>query len=133
MPSRKTADTSVPITPPISRTAVHAVLQRQRRGRNRRRSQNDDRGVPQREHESHRNRPLALLHQFARHVVDRRDMVRIHRVAQAKAVRQQRRPQQQRIVARGQHRPYPRAHIERQQDSVDPHDLAADSVRRIVE
>jgi len=60
-------------------------------------------------------------------------VVGIHRMAQPKAVRQQRRPQQQRIVPRGKHSPHPRTRIERQQDSVDPDHLAADAARRIVE
>ena len=38
--------------------------------------------------EPHAHRLLPLLHQLPRHIVDRRDMVRIHRVTQPERVRQ---------------------------------------------
>ena len=59
-------------------------------------SADDDRRVPEREEQSDRDRTLPLLHQLARHVVDRRDVVGIDRVPQPERIRQQRRAQQQR-------------------------------------
>ncbi len=50
--------------------------------------QHHDRGVSERKEKSDRDRPLALLHQLAHHVVNGRNMIGIHGVAQAEAVRQ---------------------------------------------
>ena len=48
------------------------------------RHQDHDRGMAEGEEQPDRHRPLVLLHQFARHVVDGRDVVGIDGVLQAK-------------------------------------------------
>ena len=65
---------------------INAMLQRERRGRDRNGAHDDDGGMAEREHQSHGDWPLPLLHQFPRHVVDRGNMIRIDRVAKSKAV-----------------------------------------------
>jgi hypothetical protein len=52
-------------------------------------------------------------------------VIGVHRVAQAEAVGQQRRPQQQRIMAKRHDCPQPGRRVEREQNSVDAEDLAA--------
>ena len=59
---------------------------------------------------SEKNRPtadraLALLHQLARHVVDRRDMVGVERVPQPERIGERRRAQQHRKIMEGDERP----------------------------
>ena len=58
------------------------------------------------------DRPFALLHQLARHVVNRRDVIGIHRMTKAKRVGQERRAQQNRMVMKGNQRPDPRPGID---------------------
>ncbi len=48
--------------------------------------------MPQRKEKADGDRSLSLLHQLARHIVDRCNMVRIDRVTKPKAVRQHRGP-----------------------------------------
>ena len=112
---------------------VHAVLQGKRGRGNGRRAQHHDGRVPQRKHEAYRDRPLSLLHQLARHVVDGGNVIGIDRVAQAEAVGQQRRAQQQRIMAKRHDRPQPGRHVERKENPVDADDLAAQVGRSVVE
>ena len=64
-------------------------------------------------------RALALLHELARHIVDRRDMVGIHGVAQAEAVGEQGRSQQDGLLAEYHERPYPGGQIEDDEQAVD--------------
>ena len=54
-----------------------------------------------------RDRLFALLHQLARHVVNRRDVVGVHRMTQAERVGQERRAQQNRMIMKGDQRPNP--------------------------
>src|ERR1017187_8189460 len=119
-------------SPNLSRR-IDAMLQRQRSRRNCDRSHDHDRRMPQREHQSHRNRPLALLHQFARDVVDCRDVVRIHRMAQSKAVRQKRGAQQHRIAVKRGQRPDPGSQVEPCQQRVDRDYLGFGAARFVVE
>ena len=97
----------MPITSADHARTVHAVLQRKRGGRNGSRTQQHDCRVAEREHEADSDRTLAFLHQLARHIVDGRNMVGVHGVAQAEAVGEKRRSQQQRIVAKRESRPKP--------------------------
>ena len=62
------------------------MLERQSGPGDGRRAQDHDGRVAQRKHKADGNRALALLHELARDVVDGRNVVGIHRVAQAKAV-----------------------------------------------
>ena len=63
--------------------------------------------MPEREEEADPDRPLAVLQQLARDVVDRRYVVGIDRVAQAERVGEQRRAELHGIVAKGEERPTP--------------------------
>ena len=112
MAIRKNAETAVPISPPtfsnqsnrsFSAMEVSAIATER---------PNDDGGVAQREKEADAHRTLPLLHQLARDVVDRRDVVRIHRVTQPKKVGQQRRAEQEGKGMEGGQRPQPRPEIE---------------------
>jgi hypothetical protein len=60
-------------------------------------------------------------------------VIGIDRVAQAKAVSQQRRAQQQRIMAKRHNRPQPGGGIEDEENSVDADDFAPEVSRSIVE
>ena len=66
------------------------MLQGERGSRDGGRAENDDGRMPEREHESNGYGTLAVLHQLARHVVDRGDMIGVDGVTQAEAVGQQR-------------------------------------------
>ena len=61
--------------------------------------------------ETDADRPLAILHQFARHVIDGRDMIGIDRVPQTESIRQQCRPKQHRLVTEKGQSPDPNADI----------------------
>ena len=74
---------------------------------NRRRSQHHNRRMPQREPRANGKRPLPLLHHFAGHVVDRRDMVGVHRVAQTITPGQQAGGHQRAAAAERRKRPAP--------------------------
>ena len=95
MTSRNSAETAVPMTPPMSWKASSWLLQ----GRGRRgdgdRGQDHDGRVAEREEEADRQRLLAFLHQLAHDIVDGRDVVGIERMPQAERVGQKRGAQQQ--------------------------------------
>ena len=90
---RKVPDTLVPMRPGsrVQRRAVVLRLAGQRRHaeREEQRKHEDDRRVPEREEEADAQRPLALAHELARRVVDRRDVIGVERVAQPQRVRRQ--------------------------------------------
>ena len=93
---------------------------------NRRGSQGDDDGqtkndgrMAERKKEADRDRPLALLHQLARHVVNGRDMIGVHRVAESEGVGQERRAQQNRMVMKGQQRPEPGPGVEADEQGIE--------------
>ena len=67
-----------------------------------------------------------LLHQFARHVINCRNMVRVNRVAQAKGVCKQRGTKQRGILHReAKEGKRPREDVERNQKYVDANNLPA--------
>jgi hypothetical protein len=78
---------------------------------------------------AHADRPLPLLHQLARHVVNGRDVVRIHRMPQTEGVGQQRRPEQDRESVEGGQRPQPRSRVEASQDDNQHPDFPAHTRR----
>ncbi len=80
--------------------------------------------MAEREIEPSRNRALALLHELARDVVDRRDMVGIDRMAQSEAIGQKCGTEQHRVVAEGEERPCPSRHVSDSEHAVDADDLA---------
>ena len=112
---------------------IHSVLQGQRGRDDGRRTQQHDRRMAERKHKPNRNRPLSLLHQLAGHIVDRGDVVGVHRMPQAEAVGEQGRAEQQRIMAKRKHRPKPCRRVEQQQDAVDAGDFASYIACGIVE
>ena len=87
---RNVPETSVPIQPGhlVQRRAVVRDLAAERPDaeREQEREHEDDRRVPEREEEADAQRPLALGHQLARRVVDRRDVVGVEGVAQPERV-----------------------------------------------
>ena len=62
---------------------------------------------------------LALLHELARDVVDRRDMVGVDRVAEAERISEQRRSEQNRLGVQREQRPEPDENIAADQNGVD--------------
>ena len=82
--------------------------------------------MAEREEEADADRPLALLHQLARHVVDRRDMVGIDGVAQTERIGQERGADQHRIIAKRDQRPDPRQNIGGDQQAVNADKLVAE-------
>ena len=89
------------------------------------RHQRDHGGMAEREEEAHRDRPLAFGHQFARDIVDGRDMVGVDGVAQPQRIGQHGGCQQHRVVAEGGQGPDPSPGIGGDQDRVERHGLAA--------
>jgi hypothetical protein len=83
--------------------------------------------MAQREEQADAERPLALLHQLARDIVDGGDVVGVDAVAQAEAVGEQRRAEQQRLVVEHQERPRPGGKIGRHQPSVDADERGAEA------
>jgi hypothetical protein len=113
----------VPIVPPISLNAS------KRRQRDAQRRCDHDRRMAERERESHAQRPLAFLHQLARHRIDRGDVVGVDRVPQAEAVCEQRGAEQQRVVPESDQRPCPCGEIGRDQRGVQRHEFAGRQAR----
>ena len=68
---------------------------------------------------------LALLHEFARDVVNRRDMIGVDRVAQAERVSQQSRAKQNWPPAQDRERPEPDENVAGDQGAVDGQQTAA--------
>ena len=81
--------------------------------------------MPQGKHEPHGNRPFAFLHQLAGHIIDRGNMVSIHRMTKSKTVGKKRGAQQHREMAQGKNGPQPGRSVEDQQDAVDAEHLAS--------
>ena len=81
--------------------------------------------MTERKEEADANRALALLHELAGDVVDRRDMVGVDRVPQAERIGEQRRSEQDRSIAQGDERPEPDENVAADQDGVDGDQPAA--------
>src|SRR5580700_1710533 len=112
---------------------VHPVLQRKCRGRNRRRAQNNNGRVTEREHEADCHRPFALLHQLSGHIIDRCDMVRIYGMPKPKAVGKKGGAHQSGIVTKRNEGPHPRRQIESKQHGIDSPNLPARVASYVVE
>ena len=93
MANRNSAETLVPMMPPTAFIEFEAPGHGRGGEGHGDRQRDDDGRVAERKEEADADRTLALLHQLARDVVDRGDMVGVHRVAQAECVGQQRRAQ----------------------------------------
>src|SRR6516225_8264509 len=89
--------------------------------------------MAERKKEPHSDGPLALLHQFARDVVNRGDVVRIDRVPQPQAVGDQRRRQQQGIGVKRREGPTPGEQVRGSEDYVEPDYLGSNVVVGVIE
>jgi hypothetical protein len=69
--------------------------------------------MAEREEKAYPNRSLALLHQLARNIVNRGNVVGINCMPEAKAVSEQRGAEQQRIAVKRRERPGPGEQIGR--------------------
>jgi hypothetical protein len=81
--------------------------------------------VADRKEKADRDRTLTVLHQFARDVVDRGDMVGVDRVAQTEAIGQQAGAEQQRMAVKSDERPDPGANIEDGENAINGDDASA--------
>jgi len=88
---------------------VDAMLQREGGSRNGDRPDDDDGRVAEGEHEADGDGTLALLHEFARDVVDGGDVVGVYGVAEAKAVGEEGGSEQDGEAVEGDGCPGPRA------------------------
>ena len=131
--SRNSAETSVPMTPPIPCNASNRLWNAVAVGGDRDRGQHDDGRVAEREEEADRDRPLALLHQLARDIVDRGDVIGIDRVAQAEAIGQQGRAEQNGVVMERHQRPGPGGDIGGDQDRVEARNPAPEIAGLVAE
>ena len=125
MANRNSAEALVPMMPPTAFSESKREVTRRRGERDADRQQHHDRRMAEREEEADPDRPLALLHELARDVVDRRDMIGVDRVAQAERIGEQRRAEQDRLTAQGDERPEPDENIAADQTGVDSDQSAA--------
>ena len=89
--------------------------------------------MTEREEEADGRRTLALLHQFARHIVDGGDVIGVDGMAKAKTIGEKSRAKEHRKIAKGDDRPDPCSDVEDSQDNIDRDDLAAHILGPIVE
>ena len=98
MASRKNAEAPVPMMLPIDLNCWKRPCQRERRRRDRGDRERDGERMAEREEQTDRNRPLALLHQLAHDIVDRGDVIGIDRVPQSEHVGEDRGAEKRRPV-----------------------------------
>ena len=108
MANRNSAETSVPIMPPTCLNGSKCADSSGGRERHARDRERHHRRMAEREEQADAERPLALLHQLARDIVDGGDVVGVDGMAQAEAVGEQRRAEQQRLVVEHRGTPTPR-------------------------
>ena len=120
MANRNSAEALVLMIPPIEARG-------ERRGgeRNANRQGHHHGRVSERKEEADADRALALLHEPAGNVVDRRDMIGIDCVPQAKGIGEQSRPEQERPIAEDQKRPEPDNDVAADQHGVNGDQSAA--------
>jgi len=87
--------------------------------------------MAQSEPEADADRTFAVLHQFAGDIVDRRDVVRVHGVAQAKSICEERGSHQQRLIPEDQHSPDPGRQIANDQHRVNADQRAPEAARPV--
>ena len=80
--------------------------------------------MAERKEKTHADRPLALLHELARDVVDRRDMIGVNRVPQAESIGEQSRAEHHQPVAQSDERPKPDQNIAADQNGVNSYQPA---------
>ena len=113
--------------------AVEAAFERAGGQRDDGGGEHHDGRMAEREEEADADRPLALLHQLARHVVDRRDMVGIDGVAQTERIGQEGGADQHRIIAKRDQRPNPGQNIGGDQQTKNADQLVAEFRVPIIE
>ena len=94
---------------------VDLILEGRRRCGDRDRGQDHDGRMAERKKEAHRRRTLAFLHQLARHIVDRGDMVGVDRMPEAETIGEECRAEEDRIIMECGERPRPCGDIESDQ------------------
>jgi len=82
------------------------------------RKPDDDRRVAERKEKADVRRAPALVHEFARDVVDRRNVIGVHGVAEAEGICQQGRPKQHRMVCEHEESQSPRHDVQPNQEHV---------------
>ena len=107
MAKRNSAETLVPMMPPTDFIELEARRESGCRERDADRHQDHDGRVSERKEEANADRTLTLLHELAGDVIDRRNMIGVHRVAQAERVGQQGRAKQNRPRVESDERPDP--------------------------
>ncbi len=125
MANRNSAETLVPMMPPTALNESKRDVSAAAAKATPIDMQHHDRRVAERKEEADADRTLALLHELAGDVVDRRDMVGVDRVAQAERIGQQRRAEQDRPSPEDDERPEPDENIAGDQDGVDGEQTAA--------
>ena len=125
MANRNSAETLVLMTPPTSLNELKREVSAARGEGDADRHQHHDRRVAERKEKADADRTLALLHELAGDVVDRRDMVGVDCVAQAERIGQQRRAEEDRPRFKDDERPEPDDNITSDQDAVDGQQTAA--------
>jgi hypothetical protein len=82
--------------------------------------------VAEREKQTDPHRAAAFPNQFAGHVVDRRDVIRVESVSQAKTIGARGGAEENRIIVEGDNCPQPCGGVEDEQERVDRDDSAPD-------
>jgi hypothetical protein len=102
-----------------------ALAQPEGRGRDGGRRDDHDGRVPEREHQPDGQRTPAFVHQLARHVVDRGDVVGVDRVAQPERVGEHAGAHQRGLAAEHGDGPAPGGQVERRERREQQDELAA--------
>jgi hypothetical protein len=89
--------------------------------------------VAEREEEAYGDRPLAVLHQLLRDIVDRHNVVGAEGMAEAEAVGEARCAEQHRRITEGDQRPSPRRDVAGNEQPIDRRDPGPDAVSAVVE
>ena len=125
MANRNSAETLVPTMPPNAFSESKRDVSAEAAKATPIDMQDHDGRVAERKEEANADRPLALLHELARDIIDRRDMIGVDRMPQAERIGEQRRAQQDRLIVQGDERPDPDENIAADQDGVDGDQTAA--------
>ena len=112
---------------------IEAILKRRRGDGDGDGQRDDDRRVAEREKQSDPDRTPVFLHEFAGHVVDRRDMIGVKRMPEAETIDERGGAEQNGIVVEGGDRPQPCGGVEDQQKNVDRDNFAPDIPTAVVE
>ena len=89
--------------------------------------------MAEREEQANPHRAAAFLHQFAGHIVDRRDVIGVERVPQAKTIGERGRAEEDRIIVEGDNRPQPCGGVEDEQEDVDRDHFTPNVLTAVIE